>query len=87
MRVLETCGFVRGRTDTMPGFAGSSCYFLRYMDPNNENEFASDHRWNTRKDRGSLRKGNGTCRRTFDVIKDSGISFVRYGKATNQEPF
>lgn len=28
-------------TDTMPGFAGSSWYFLRYMDPNNENEFAS----------------------------------------------
>ncbi|MEP7269048.1 MAG: class I tRNA ligase family protein [Saprospiraceae bacterium] len=28
-------------TDTMPGFAGSSWYFLRYMDPNNQNEFAS----------------------------------------------
>ncbi len=27
--------------DTMPGFAGSSWYFLRYMDPNNDNEFAS----------------------------------------------
>lgn len=28
-------------TDTMPGFAGSSWYFLRYMDANNPNEFAS----------------------------------------------
>jgi leucyl-tRNA synthetase len=28
-------------TDTMPGFAGSSWYFLRYMDPKNDDEFAS----------------------------------------------
>ncbi|MCB9340772.1 MAG: leucine--tRNA ligase [Lewinellaceae bacterium] len=28
-------------TDTMPGFAGSSWYFLRYMDANNDEEFAS----------------------------------------------
>ena len=28
-------------TDTMPGFAGSSWYFLRYMDPRNDKEFAS----------------------------------------------
>lgn len=28
-------------TDTMPGFAGSSWYFLRYMDANNEKDFAS----------------------------------------------
>ncbi len=28
-------------TDTMPGYAGSSWYFLRYMDPHNQNEFAS----------------------------------------------
>ncbi len=27
---------------TMPGFAGSSAYFLRYMDPNNENELVSE---------------------------------------------
>lgn len=27
-------------TDTMPGWAGSSWYFLRYMDPNNSTEFA-----------------------------------------------
>lgn len=27
-------------TDTMPGFAGSSWYFFRYMDPHNENAFA-----------------------------------------------
>lgn len=31
----------RRETDTMPGFAGSSWYFLRYMDSKNENEFAS----------------------------------------------
>ena len=28
-------------TDTMPGWAGSSWYFLRYCDPHNENELAS----------------------------------------------
>jgi leucyl-tRNA synthetase len=28
-------------TTTMPGWAGSSWYFLRYMDPKNENEFVS----------------------------------------------
>ncbi|MDQ6813572.1 MAG: class I tRNA ligase family protein, partial [Bacteroidota bacterium] len=27
-------------TNTMPGYAGSSWYFLRYMDPNNEQTFA-----------------------------------------------
>ena len=31
-------GYVR-ETDTMPGFAGSSWYFLRYMDANNDDEF------------------------------------------------
>lgn len=33
-------GYAR-ETDTMPGFAGSSWYFLRYMDAQNEEEFAS----------------------------------------------
>ncbi|HRO42980.1 MAG TPA: leucine--tRNA ligase [Flavipsychrobacter sp.] len=28
-------------TSTMPGYAGSSWYFLRYMDPQNDKEFAS----------------------------------------------
>lgn len=28
-------------TNTMPGYAGSSWYFLRYMDPKNDTEFAS----------------------------------------------
>jgi len=28
-------------TNTMPGFAGSSAYYLRYMDPTNENEIFS----------------------------------------------
>jgi leucyl-tRNA synthetase len=28
-------------TNTMPGYAGSSWYFLRYMDPGNANEFCS----------------------------------------------
>ncbi|MFI5171351.1 MAG: leucine--tRNA ligase [Chitinophagales bacterium] len=33
-------------TDTMPGYAGSSWYFYRYMDVNNENEFASREKIN-----------------------------------------
>jgi leucyl-tRNA synthetase len=31
----------RRETDTMPGYAGSSWYFLRYMDPKNDEVFAS----------------------------------------------
>ncbi len=31
----------RRETDTMPGFAGSSWYFLRYMDAHNDDDFAS----------------------------------------------
>lgn len=37
---LKVGEFVR-ETDTMPGYAGSSWYFLRYMDNENQNEFAS----------------------------------------------
>ncbi len=33
-------------TDTMPGFAGSSWYFLRYMDPDNKDNFASEQALN-----------------------------------------
>ena len=36
--------------DTMPGFAGSSWYFLRYMDPHNEKQFASQEALNYWKD-------------------------------------
>ncbi|NOT51987.1 MAG: leucine--tRNA ligase [Chitinophagaceae bacterium] len=32
---------VRREVNTMPGYAGSSWYFLRYMDPDNEKEFCS----------------------------------------------
>ncbi|MDR1669557.1 MAG: leucine--tRNA ligase [Oscillospiraceae bacterium] len=43
------CGAPAKReTDTMPQWAGSSWYFLRYTDPNNERELASQealHRW------------------------------------------
>jgi len=37
-----TCGGAAKReTDTMPNWAGSSWYYLRYMDPNNDKEFVS----------------------------------------------
>ncbi len=36
------CGMdAKRETDTMPNWAGSSWYWLRYMDPHNENEIAS----------------------------------------------
>ncbi|MCB0694847.1 MAG: leucine--tRNA ligase [Lewinellaceae bacterium] len=38
--VEQPDGLVR-ETDTMPGYAGSSWYFLRYMDPTNQEAFAS----------------------------------------------
>ena len=34
-------GHARRETDTMPNWAGSSWYFLRYMDPHNNKEFVS----------------------------------------------
>jgi len=37
-------------TDTMPGYAGSSWYFLSYMDPNNQTAFASPDAINYWKD-------------------------------------
>lgn len=43
--IKTTCpkcgGEARRETDTMPNWAGSSWYFLRYMDPHNNKEFAS----------------------------------------------
>jgi leucyl-tRNA synthetase len=33
---------IHRETDTMPGYAGSSWYFLRYMDPHNNDALASD---------------------------------------------
>jgi len=43
--VNTTCpccgGSAKRETDTMPNWAGSSWYFLRFMDPHNDKEFAS----------------------------------------------
>ena len=43
--VNTTCpvcgGKAKRETDTMPGWAGSSWYFMRYCDPHNDKEFAS----------------------------------------------
>lgn len=47
--VNEKPGFKR-ETDTMPGYAGSSWYFLRYMDAENNNTFASPEALNYWKD-------------------------------------
>ena len=37
----KCAGVAKRETDTMPQWAGSSWYFLRYMDPHNNNELAS----------------------------------------------
>jgi len=39
-------GKAKRETDTMPNWAGSSWYFLRYTDPNNDKEFASKPKLN-----------------------------------------
>jgi len=43
---VNTSDGMKRETDTMPGFAGSSWYFLRYMDPDNNAEFASQEALN-----------------------------------------
>ncbi|MBN2676231.1 MAG: leucine--tRNA ligase [Alphaproteobacteria bacterium] len=48
--VNTTCpkcgGHAKRETDTMPNWAGSSWYYLRYMDPHNDAEFSSKEKMN-----------------------------------------
>jgi leucyl-tRNA synthetase len=46
----EAKGIYPLELNTMPGWAGSSCYFNRYMDPHNTKEFASQQALNYWKD-------------------------------------
>jgi leucyl-tRNA synthetase len=39
-------GDARRETDTMPNWAGSSCYFLRYCDPMNNSSLADIEKLN-----------------------------------------
>ena len=40
--ICPTCGGAAHReTDTMPGWAGSSWYYMRYLDPHNDKEFCN----------------------------------------------
>ncbi len=39
--MLKLAKVGKRETSTMPGSAGSSWYFLRYIDPNNDTEFAN----------------------------------------------
>ncbi len=43
---VNTPDGMRRDTDTMPGYAGSSWYFLRYMDPQNSERFAGNSELN-----------------------------------------
>ena len=69
-------GGSRNWNHTMPGYAGSSWYFLRYMDPHNEKEFcdrkASDY-WNQVD---LIYWWYRTCSRPFTVQPHVDESFV-----------
>ncbi len=64
--VKTTCprcgGAARRETDTMPNWAGSSWYFLRYCDPHNDKQFASSEKlkyWMTNGGLASPKPGEG----------------------------
>lgn len=72
--VNTTCPKCKGKakreTDTMPNWAGSSWYFLRYADPKNKKEFASKK---------ALSYWLGSPKQSGGGMKDGGVDWYNGG--------